>query len=300
MEIFKTEDEKSLAELENLLRQINNQRSIYDIHFSEAENCLEYRIVYGLTDIKTKRINISQSLMNDREVLQTIDKILTRFSLVKHKTRENINSYLTTEYIQSITKSQMPLDIVDEIDKNVLLKRIKESKDDIINYLDIEIATRVILTTLENITLTSIASLINEKLAAYLLTYTFIAPFIYTHIPHKIDTIKNKRKYNRVVSYLESKQDKRKPLLKIYCVVNKRIHELEAEDPELFEKEIKELKSILEECYENSITEEKTIDLNIIQIIEDIYSEIDIKRLRRKTLYIVDYLPSEEKRRHAK
>ena len=286
-------DVKLIAELKTLLKQIDCQRTIYNLNYNSDYNRLEYRTVYNLNDICNNFINLTEENLKQKEVVSLLETILLRYSLLKHKTRENINSYLVNEYISSIIKSNMPLDIVDEIDKNVLLMRLKERRNDIVNFLDYEIATRVVLTTIENITLTSIASLIDEKIATYLLLYTLSSPIFYSVIPHKIDTIINKSKYNKIVSKLEKSDYKQPPVLKMFCVVNKKIHEIEDEDNEYFKEEIKALKEILEDCYKKDITSSNTINPEIIDKIEDLYNKVNIKRLKKKTSSIVEFKPKQ-------
>ena len=215
-----------------------------------------------------KTIKLTDTDMNSQSVLKLVETILFRFSLLKSKTRENINERLISEYIGTLTNNRRPLDIMDEIDKKRLLERVKESKDDITHFVDSEIATRVILTTLENISVTSIASLIDQSISKYLLAYTFIAPFVYSYVPYKIDNIKNKIKYNKLVDSLENEEHKPKPNLKMFCIVNKKVHELEAEDPKFYATEIKALQDIMEHCYTNGCLEAELIDLNIIKQIE--------------------------------
>lgn len=290
MRIFENQEERNQYELESLLKSVNNQRTIYSISFNEDRQELKYRMVYGLNDISEKTIRLTDAEMKSQTVLKLVETILFRFSLLKSKTRENINERLISEYIKTLTSNRRPLDIVDEIDKKRLLERVKESKEDITHFVDTEIATRVLLTTLENITVTSIVNLIDQSITKYLLAYTFVAPFIYSYVPYKIDNIKNTIKYNRIVDSLSNEEYKPKPNLKMFCVVNKKVHELQAEDARFYDTEIKQLQDIMENCYTNGCLEAETIDLDIIKQIEEIYSRIELKKLNRKTISFTEYL----------
>ena len=290
MRIFENQEERNQYELESLLKSVNNQRTIYSISFNEDRQELKYRMVYGLNDISEKTIRLTDAEMKSQSVLKLVETILFRFSLLKSKTRENINERLISEYIKTLTSNRRPLDIVDEIDKKRLLERVKESKEDITHFVDTEIATRVLLTTLENITVTSIVNLIDQSITKYLLAYTFVAPFIYSYVPYKIDNIKNTIKYNRIVDSLSNEEYKPKPNLKMFCVVNKKVHELQAEDARFYDTEIKQLQDIMENCYTNGCLEAETIDLDIIKQIEEIYSRIELKKLNRKTISFTEYL----------
>ena len=304
MRIFENQEERNQYELESLLKLVNNQRSIYTISFNEDRQELTYRLVYGLNDISEKTIRLTDKDMNSQPVLKLVETILFRFSLLKSKTRENINERLISEYIGTLTNNRRPLDIMDEIDKKRLLERVKERKYDITHFVDSEIAIRVALTTLENITVTGIVNLIDQSITKYLLAYTFIAPFIYSYVPYKIDNIKNTIKYNRIVDSLEKEEYKPKPNLKMFCVINKRVHELENEDAKFYASEIKALQDIMEHCYTNGCLEAETIDLDIIKRVEEVYSRIELKKLNRKTISFTEYLarkqqqvqPEEEKR----
>ena len=290
MRIFENQEERNQYELESLLKSVNNQNSIYSISFNEDRQELKYRMVYGLNDISEKTIRLTDAEMKSQTVLKLVETILFRFSLLKSKTRENINERLISEYIKTLTSNRRPLDIVDEIDKKRLLERVKESKEDITHFVDTEIATRVLLTTLENITVTSIVNLIDQSITKYLLAYTFVAPFIYSYVPYKIDNIKNTIKYNRIVDSLSNEEYKPKPNLKMFCVVNKKVHELQAEDARFYDTEIKQLQDIMENCYTNGCLEAETIDLDIIKQIEEVYSRIELKKLNRKTISFTEYL----------
>ena len=304
MRIFENQEERNQYELESLLKLVNNQRSIYTISFNEDRQELTYRLVYGLNDISEKTIRLTDKDMDSQPVLKLVETILFRFSLLKSKTRENINEHLISEYIGTLTSNRRPLDIMDEIDKKRLLERVKERKYDITHFVDSEIAIRVALTTLENITVTGIVNLIDQSITKYLLAYTFIAPFIYSYVPYKIDNIKNTIKYNKIVDSLEKEEYKPKPNLKMFCVINKRVHELENEDAKFYASEIKALQDIMEHCYTNGCLEAKTIDLDIIKQVEEVYSRIELKKLNRKTISFTEYLarkqqqvqPEEEKR----
>lgn len=288
--MFEMKEEKTIKELKRLLKFINNQRLIYSVNYNEEENTLRYKMIYGLKDIRENIIKFTDNDLKNEEILKLIETILLRFNLLKSKTRENINEELINEYFQTITRYKMPLDIFEEIDKKVLLKRLKERKNDIIHYVDTEISTRVTLTTIENITLTALVNLIDQSITKYLLAYTFIAPFIYSYIPYKIDNIANTYKYNKLVSILEKEEYKTKPNLKLFCVVNKKVHELENLDQEYFKDEIKTLKEIMEYCFQSKKLEEPTIDLEIIKQIEEIYSRIEIKKINKKTIYFKEYV----------
>ena len=290
MRIFENQEERNQYELESLLKLVNNQRSIYSISFNEDRKELTYRLVYGLNDISEKTIKLTDTDMDSQPVLKLVETILFRFSLLKSKTRENINEQLINEYINTLTNNRRPLDIMDEIDKKRLLERVKESKDDITHFVDSEIAVRVALTTLENITATGIMHLIDQSITKYLLAYTFVAPFIYSYVPYKIDNIKNTIKYNRIVDTLSNEEYKPKPNLRMFCVVNRRVHELQDEDPKFYATEIKQLQDIMERCYTNGCLEEPTIDLDIIKQIEEVYSRIELKKLNRKTISFTEYL----------
>lgn len=290
MRIFENQEERNQYELESLLKLVNNQKSIYSVSFNEDRQELKYRMVYGLNDISEKTIRLTDAEMKSQPVLKLVETILFRFSLLKSKTRENINERLISEYIKTLTSNRRPLDIVDEIDKKRLLERVKESKEDITHFVDTEIATRVLLTTLENITVTSIVNLIDQSITKYLLAYTFVAPFIYSYVPYKIDNIKNTIKYNRIVDSLSNEEYKPKPNLKMFCVVNKKVHELQAEDARFYDTEIKQLQDIMENCYTNGCLEAETIDLDIIKQIEEVYSRIELKKLNRKTISFTEYL----------
>ena len=290
MRIFENQEERNQYELESLLKLVNNQRSIYSISFNEDRKELTYRLVYGLNDISEKTIRLTDTDMNSQPVLKLVETILFRFSLLKSKTRENINEHLISEYIGTLTSNRRPLDIMDEIDKKRLLERVRESKDDITHFVDSEIATRVLLTTLENITVTGIVNLIDQSITKYLLAYTFVAPFIYSYVPYKIDNIKNTIKYNRIVDSLSKEEYKPKPNLRMVCVINRRVHELEAEDAKFYATEIKQLQDIMENCYTNGCLEQETIDLDIIKQIEEVYSRIELKKLNRKTISFTEYL----------
>lgn len=290
MRIFESQEEYNAYELEKLLDLINNQRTIYALNFNEDTRELNYRIIYGLNDISERSIKLTDKDYDDQKTLKLVETILLRFSLLKRKTRENINEYLINEYIKSIPRSRMPLEVMDEIDKKALLERVKERKNDITHFVDEEIATRVALTTIENIAVTSIVNLIDQSITKYLLAYTVIAPFLYSYVPFKIDNIKNTIKYNRVVGTLEKEEYLPKPNLKLFCVVNEKVHELEGENPKLFASEIQALKEIMENCYTNNRLEEDTIDLEIIQQIEEVYSRIELKKLNRKTISFTEYL----------
>lgn len=290
MRIFENQEERNQYELESLLKLVNNQRSIYSISFNEDRKELTYRLVYGLNDISEKTIKLTDTDMDSQPVLKLVETILFRFSLLKSKTRENINEQLINEYIKTLTNNRRPLDIMDEIDKKRLLERVKESKDDITHFVDSEIAVRVALTTLENITATGIMHLIDQSITKYLLAYTFVAPFIYSYVPYKIDNIKNTIKYNRIVDTLSNEEYKPKPNLRMFCVVNRRVHELQDEDPKFYATEIKQLQDIMERCYTNGCLEEPTIDLDIIKQIEEVYSRIELKKLNRKTISFTEYL----------
>lgn len=294
MRTFENQEERNQYDLDNLLKLVNGQNSVYTITFDEDRRELKYRRVYGLNDISEQTIKLTEKDMNSQITLKLIELILLRFSLLKRKTRENINERLIDEYISTLTTNRRPLDIMDEIDKKRLLERVKESKDDITHFVDSEIATRVILATLENISVTSIASLIDQSISKYLLAYTFIAPFVYSYVPYKIDKIKNKIKYNKIVDTLENEEDKPKPNLKMFCIVNRKVHELEAEDSKFYATEIKALQEIMEHCYTNGCLEEEVIDLNIIKQIEEVYSRIELKKLNRKTLSFTEYFPSKQ------
>lgn len=303
MRIFENQEERNQYELESLLKLVNNQRSIYSISFNEDRKELTYRLVYGLNDISEKTIRLTDTDMNSQPVLKLVETILFRFSLLKSKTRENINEHLISEYIGTLTSNRRPLDIMDEIDKKRLLERVRESKDDITHFVDSEIATRVLLTTLENITVTGIVNLIDQSITKYLLAYTFVAPFIYSYVPYKIDNIKNTIKYNRIVDSLSKEEYKPKPNLRMFCVINKRVHELQDEDAKFYATEIKQLQDIMENCYTNGCLEQETIDLDIIKQIEEVYSRIELKKLNRKTISFTEYLarkqqeqPEEEKK----
>lgn len=303
MRIFENQEERNQYELESLLKLVNNQRSIYSISFNEDRKELTYRLVYGLNDISEKTIRLTDTDMNSQPVLKLVETILFRFSLLKSKTRENINEHLISEYIGTLTSNRRPLDIMDEIDKKRLLERVRESKDDITHFVDSEIATRVLLTTLENITVTGIVNLIDQSITKYLLAYTFVAPFIYSYVPYKIDNIKNTIKYNRIVDSLSKEEYKPKPNLRMFCVINKRVHELQDEDAKFYATEIKQLQDIMENCYTNGCLEQETIDLDIIKQIEEVYSRIELKKLNRKTISFTEYLarkqqePPEEERK---
>lgn len=290
MRIFENQEERNQYELESLLKLVNNQRSIYSISFNEDRKELTYRLVYGLNDISEKTIRLTDTDMDSQPVLKLVETILFRFSLLKSKTRENINEHLISEYIGTLTSNRRPLDIMDEIDKKRLLERVRESKDDITHFVDSEIATRVLLTTLENITVTGIVNLIDQSITKYLLAYTFVAPFIYSYVPYKIDNIKNTIKYNRIVDSLSKEEYKPKPNLRMFCVINRRVHELEAEDAKFYATEIKQLQDIMENCYTNGCLEQETIDLDIIKQIEEVYSRIELKKLNRKTISFTEYL----------
>ena len=290
MRIFENQEERNQYELESLLKLVNNQRSIYTISFNEDRQELTYRLVYGLNDISEKTIRLTDKDMNSQPVLKLVETILFRFSLLKSKTRENINERLISEYIGTLTNNRRPLDIMDEIDKKRLLERVKERKYDITHFVDSEIAIRVALTTLENITVTGIVNLIDQSITKYLLAYTFVAPFIYSYVPYKIDNIKNTIKYNRIVDSLSNEEYKPKPNLKMFCVVNKKVHELQAEDARFYDTEIKQLQDIMENCYTNGCLEAETIDLDIIKQIEEVYSRIELKKLNRKTISFTEYL----------
>lgn len=290
MRIFENQEERNQYELESLLKLVNNQRSIYSISFNEDRKELTYRLVYGLNDISEKTIKLTDTDMDSQPVLKLVETILFRFSLLKSKTRENINEQLINEYIKTLTNNRRPLDIMDEIDKKRLLERVKESKDDITHFVDSEIAVRVALTTLENITATGIMHLIDQSITKYLLAYTFVAPFIYSYVPYKIDNIKNTIKYNRIVDTLSNEEYKPKPNLRMFCVVNRRVHELQDEDPKFYATEIKQLQDIMEHCYTNGCLEEPMIDLDIIKQIEEVYSRIELKKLNRKTISFTEYL----------
>lgn len=304
MRIFENQEERNQYELESLLKLVNNQRSIYSISFNEDRKELTYRLVYGLNDISEKTIRLTDTDMNSQPVLKLVETILFRFSLLKSKTRENINEHLISEYIGTLTSNRRPLDIMDEIDKKRLLERVRESKDDITHFVDSEIATRVLLTTLENITVTGIVNLIDQSITKYLLAYTFVAPFIYSYVPYKIDNIKNTIKYNRIVDSLSKEEYKPKPNLRMFCVINRRVHELQDEDAKFYATEIKQLQDIMENCYTNGCLEQETIDLDIIKQIEEVYSRIELKKLNRKTISFTEYLarrqlqeqPEEEKK----
>ena len=304
MRILENQEERNQYELESLLKLVNNQRSIYSISFNEDRKELTYRLVYGLNDISEKTIRLTDTDMNSQPVLKLVETILFRFSLLKSKTRENINEHLISEYIGTLTSNRRPLDIMDEIDKKRLLERVRESKDDITHFVDSEIATRVLLTTLENITVTGIVNLIDQSITKYLLAYTFLAPFIYSYVPYKIDNIKNTIKYNRIVDSLSKEEYKPKPNLRMFCVINRRVHELQDEDAKFYATEIKQLQDIMENCYTNGCLEQETIDLDIIKQIEEVYSRIELKKLNRKTISFTEYLarrqlqeqPEEEKK----
>lgn len=290
MRIFENQEERNQYELESLLKLVNNQRSIYSISFNEDRKELTYRLVYGLNDISEKTIRLTDTDMDSQPVLKLVETILFRFSLLKSKTRENINEHLISEYIGTLTSNRRPLDIMDEIDKKRLLERVRESKDDITHFVDSEIATRVLLTTLENITVTGIVNLIDQSITKYLLAYTFVAPFIYSYVPYKIDNIKNTIKYNRIVDSLSKEEYKPKPNLRMFCVINRRVHELQDEDAKFYATEIKQLQDIMENCYTNGCLEQETIDLDIIKQIEEVYSRIELKKLNRKTISFTEYL----------
>ena len=290
MRIFENQEERNQYELESLLKLVNNQRSIYSISFNEDRKELTYRLVYGLNDISEKTIRLTDTDMNSQPVLKLVETILFRFSLLKSKTRENINEHLISEYIGTLTSNRRPLDIMDEIDKKRLLERVRESKDDITHFVDSEIATRVLLTTLENITVTGIVNLIDQSITKYLLAYTFVAPFIYSYVPYKIDNIKNTIKYNRIVDSLSKEEYKPKPNLRMFCVINRRVHELQDEDAKFYATEIKQLQDIMENCYTNGCLEQETIDLDIIKQVEEVYSRIELKKLNRKTISFTEYL----------
>lgn len=290
MELFDTKEEKNHYDLEQLLKQVNGQRTIYAVNFNEDTNELTYRLVYSLNDIAEHKIKLTEKDMDNQLTLKLVETILLRFSLLKRKTRENINERLVNEYISSISKNRHQPDITEEIDKRVLLERLKERKNDIINYFDEEIATRVAITTMENIAVTSLVNLVDQSITKYLLAYTFVAPFIYSYVPYKIDTIRNKHKYNKLVDTLENEEYKPKPNLKMFCVVNKKVHELEAEDSKFFAPEIKELQDIMEMCYTNGRLDESTIDIEIVEQIEEVYNRINLKRFNRKTISFTEYL----------
>lgn len=290
MKIFENQEERNQYDLDNLLKLVNGQNSVYTITFNEDRRELKYRRVYGLNNISEQTIKLTEKDMNSQLTLKLIESILLRFSLLKRKTRENINERLIDEYISTLTTNRRPLDIMDEIDKKRLLERVKERKNDIIHFVDEEIVTRVTLATIENIAVTSIVNLIDQSITKYLLAYTVIAPFLYSYVPFKIDNIKNTIKYNKVVGTLEKEEYLPKPNLKLFCVVNEKVHKLEGENPKLFASEIQALKEIMENCYTNNRLEEDTIDLEIIQQIEEVYSRIELKKLNRKTISLTDYL----------
>lgn len=290
MRIFENQEERNQYELDSLLKLVNNQRSIYSISFNEDRKELTYRLVYGLNDISEQTIKLTDTDMNSQPVLKLVETILFRFSLLKSKTRENINERLISEYIKTLTSNRRPLDIMDEIDKKRLLQRVKESKEDITHFVDTEIATRVLLTTLENVTVTGIVNLIDQSITKYLLAYTFVAPFIYSYVPYKIDNIKNTIKYNRIVDSLSKEEYKPKPNLRMFCVINRKVHELQDEDAKFYANEIKQLQDIMENCYTNGCLEQETIDLDIIKQIEEVYSRIELKKLNRKTISFTEYL----------
>ena len=290
MRIFESKEEKNRYDLEELLKKINNQKSIYAVNYNENSQEITYKLVFGLNDIVEKTISLTDKDINDQSTLKLIETILLRFSLLKNKTRENINKILISEYISTFRTNKNPLKINEEIDRKVLLERIKEKKDDIVHFVDEEIGVRVAITTLENIAATSIVSLIDQAITKYLLAYTFIAPFIYSYVPYKIDNIKNTIKYNKVVSSLEKEQYTPRPNLKLFCVVNKKVHELQEEDSRLYATEIKALQNIMEMCYTNGTLEEQTIDIEIVKQIEEVYSRIELKKLNKKTVSFSDYL----------
>ena len=290
MKIFENQEERNQYDLDNLLKLVNGQNSVYTITFNEDRRELKYRRVYGLNNISEQTIKLTEKDMNSQLTLKLIESILLRFSLLKRKTRENINERLIDEYISTLTTNRRPLDIMDEIDKKRLLERVKERKNDITHFVDEEIVTRVTLATIENIAVTSIVNLIDQSITKYLLAYTVIAPFLYSYVPFKIDNIKNTIKYNKVVGTLEKEEYLPKPNLKLFCVVNEKVHKLEGENPKLFASEIQALKEIMENCYTNNRLEEDTIDLEIIQQIEEVYSRIELKKLNRKTISLTDYL----------
>lgn len=290
MKIFENQEERNQYDLDNLLKLVNGQNSVYTITFNEDRRELKYRRVYGLNNISEQTIKLTEKDMNSQLTLKLIESILLRFSLLKRKTRENINERLIDEYISTLTTNRRPLDIMVEIDKKRLLERVKERKNDITHFVDEEIVTRVALATIENIAVTSIVNLIDQSITKYLLAYTVIAPFLYSYVPFKIDNIKNTIKYNKVVGTLEKEEYLPKPNLKLFCVVNEKVHKLEGENPKLFASEIQALKEIMENCYTNNRLEEDTIDLEIIQQIEEVYSRIELKKLNRKTISLTDYL----------
>lgn len=290
MRLFDDIEEYNNQELEELLNLINRQNTIYSVNYNEERQELNYRLVYSLNNISEKTIKLSDKELKNHTTLKLIETILLRYNLLKRKTRENINKQLINEYISTFNKNRKPLDIMDVIDKKELLKRIKERKNDITHFVDEEIGVRVVLTTLENVALSSIVHLIDQSITKYLLAYTFIAPIIYSYVPYKIDNIKNTYKYNKVVSSLENEEQIRKPNLKLFCVVNKKVHELENENPKLFEAEIKALQDIMEYCYTNGVLDEKTIDIEIVKKIEEVYSRIELKKFNRKTISFTDYL----------
>lgn len=290
MSIFEEKNEKNKHELEELLKLVNRQNSIYSLRYDVEKKELNYRIVYDLDNISERTIKLTDEEIENQLMLKLIEIILLRFNFLRRKTRENINKQLIKEYINKLPTNRRPLDIIDEIDKNALLERIKERKNDITHYVDSEIAIRVLLTTLENVTITGIVNLIDQSITKYLLAYTFVAPFIYSYVPYKIDNIKNTIKYNRVVSSLENEEYKPKPNLKLFCIVNKKVHDLEAEDSKLYENEIKELQDIMEECYTNGSLEKDTIDLKIVEHLEEVYSRIELKKLNRNTISFTEYL----------
>lgn len=294
MRMFESQEERNLYDLEQLLESVNKQRTVYTINYNEDRHELTYRIVYSLDNISERTIKLTPNQFDHQPTLKLIEIILLRFSLLKRKTRENINEELINEYISTLTTNKRPLDIMDEIDKKKLLERVKERKDDITHFVDQEITTRVLITTLENISVTGIINLIDQSITKYLLAYTFIAPFIYSYVPYKIDNIKNTIKYNKVVNSLESEEYKPKPNLKMFCVINKKVHELEAEDAKFYQTEIRALQAIMEECYTNDCLEADTIDLNIIKRIEEVYSRIELKKLNRKTISFTEYLARQQ------
>ena len=76
----------------------------------------------------------------------------------------------------------------------------------------------------------------------------------------------------------------------MFCVINRKVHELQDEDAKFYATEIKQLQDIMENCYTNGCLEQETIDLDIIKQVEEVYSRIELKKLNRKTISFTEYL----------
>ena len=70
MRIFETNEEYNAYELENLLTMVNSQKMIYAVNFNDDTNVLNYKIVYGLNDVREKEIKLSDKEVSNQEILK--------------------------------------------------------------------------------------------------------------------------------------------------------------------------------------------------------------------------------------